>query len=74
MGSARRSEQTTAEQFPHSVVIVTVDGFNQAIYRTMLMLNANLQVKAILAQVKQLIPPFDGSLHKGQSGKQPSNI
>jgi hypothetical protein len=36
------------------------------------MLNANL--KAILAQVKQLIPPLDGSLHKGQSGKQPSDI
>ncbi|KAK7025208.1 H-hydrate dehydratase [Favolaschia claudopus] len=28
-----------------------------------------LNSKAILAQVKQLIPPLDGSLHKGQSGR-----
>ncbi|KAJ7623143.1 Ribokinase-like protein [Roridomyces roridus] len=28
-----------------------------------------MTLKAILTQVKQLIPPLDGSLHKGQSGR-----
>ncbi|KAJ7782004.1 Ribokinase-like protein [Mycena maculata] len=28
-----------------------------------------MNLKAILTQVKQLIPPLDGSLHKGQSGR-----